>query len=415
MTKLEKIFKEQLKEVKKIKCEGLTFKGIRKRVKGELNLMQKYIIYRLREDDFLINTSGTGTGKTIAALAAAKIMKMKTVVITNNSGKKSYDKDIDNVGIDRNQVLVINYDKFSFEGCIEKAILDITNFKPDFLVFDEVHNIKSNETSEVSKRRGTITDMIKNIKFKKMLIMSATPVINHVSETESLLTLGKIEIDTNLSLIMRKVNAYKALVHHAVGFQKKGMVGGDVFNAIQFTAKGKKFISKRDWDESNLDSKFEAMLPYITKGTIIYTASTTGVINTLVAKIKAQFPKFKVGQYSGEEKVDNFNYDIIVITSAGSTGTDGLQKFFNRMIFFSLPTTWAEFEQATGRIDRQGSNFKNVEFFYLQDQGLQTPWSDVASWTRINNKKGDSDMIRDGRLDNKVITGVKEKIKNKLE
>ena len=102
----------------------------------------------------------------------------------------------------------------------------------------------------------------------------------------------------------------------------------------------------------------------------------------------------------------------MVITSAGSTGTNGLQEYFNRMIFFSLPPTWAAFEQAIGRIDRSYSKFEFVEFYLLIDNGDKVSYSDSNSWYKIRKKKIDSDLIRDGQiLDVKLNTENRSNLK----
>ena len=64
METTKKIFNEQMNQVKSITIPGFkkSFKPI---------LMQQYVVWRLGVDDFFFNTSGTGTGKTIAALCAS--------------------------------------------------------------------------------------------------------------------------------------------------------------------------------------------------------------------------------------------------------------------------------------------------------------------------------------------------------
>jgi hypothetical protein len=118
----------------------------------------------------------------------------------------------------------------------------------------------------------------------------------------------------------------------------------------------------------------------------------------------------------GVEYKDSFgNYDVMVITSAGSTGTNGLQKFFNRMIFFSLPATWAGFEQAIGRIDRSYSAFDSVEFYILIDEGDRTSFSDSSYWYKIRRKKIDSDLIRDGYIQEDVSSKNRTELKSKAK
>jgi superfamily II DNA or RNA helicase len=403
MEKTEKIFEEQMNQVKSIKIPGLkkSFKPM---------LMQQYVVWRLGTDDFFFNTSGTGTGKTIAALCASKFYRLKMLVITNNSGVKSYYKDANNIGYNTKNMLVINYDKFSFETCIDKWINICKEFNPQLIVLDEVHNIKINEKSALSTRSNKIRDLISSIDYKKLLIQTATPVINNVSETESLIKIGKPDYNIDgLSMIGRKIQAYTTLVDISIGFPKSKMIGGDVYQPITYKKLAdRKFISKVKYDNYNFENKYESMLPFIKKGTIIYTEYTEGIVDKLYDKLSSLY---SVGKYTGEEKDVNFNdYDIMIITSAGSTGTDGLQLNFNRMIFFTLPNTWAAFEQGIGRIDRTGSKFDNVEFYYLLDDDVATTFSDQKSWYNISKKRIDTEMIRDGHI-NKSIEN-KDKLKS---
>ncbi len=372
--------------------------------------MQQYVVWRLGVDDFFFNTSGTGTGKTIAALCVSQFYKLKMLVITNNSGRSSYVKDAKDLGYNDENMLVINYDKFSFESCIEKWIELCKDFNPDFVVLDEVHNIKINEESGLSTRSDVIRTLLSNLNYKKLLIQTATPVINNVSETESLIKIGFPDYNVvGLSNTGRKIKAYVTLVDISIGFPKKIMDGGDVYNPIVYAkneSRGK-FLSKVRYDNFNFDVKYQSMIDYIEKGTIIYTEYTDGVVDKLYNELSKNF---SVGKYTGSEKDVNFgDYDVMIITSAGSTGTDGLQKYFNKMIFFSLPNTWGAFEQAIGRIDRTKSNFDKVEFYYLIDDGAAITYSDQKVWYNISKKRVDTEMIRDGHINSSKENRVKLK------
>ena len=417
MRNVDDNFKNELTETTAIYVDGV-----------ELTLMQKYVIWKLMNNYFFFNCSGTGTGKTIAALAAAKFLKLKMIVVTNNSGKKSYIEDAKKIGFDESMMHVINYDKFSFKSCVDREIKKAKKFGGQFLVFDEVHNVKVNESAKQSDRSRIIVDLVKIINPEKFLIQTATPVVNHVSETESLLLLGIPSYNSKgLTPTARKLKVYSELMPISISFPKKMMKGGDIFNIVNYDKDElkKDFISKPSYDRHNFSNKFNAMVPLLKKGTIVYTEFTDGIVNKLVESIKGLPDSFTCGIYSGDckdgvtkmvngkEVIDSFgNYDIMVITSAGSTGTNGLQEYFNRMIFFSLPPTWAAFEQAIGRIDRSYSKFEFVEFYLLIDNGDKMSYSDSNSWYKIRKKKIDSDLIRDGQiLDVKLNTENRSNLK----
>ncbi len=404
---IEKQFEEEKKKVDSISIgSNIT-----------LNLSQRYLIFRLSTDDFFINTSGTGAGKTIAALAASKFFNMKMIVITKNSGVDSYESvdvgnDCDKVGYNRDNMLVLNYDKFSNTTCTEHFIQKCIDFGAEMINLDEVHCIKVNEKTKESERSKVLYELLSRINYKKLLIQTATPVVNNISETESLIRLGLRDYDIKgLSNIGRKLKVYSTLIEKSVRFPKKSIKGGSEYKPIIYDKKSdkKNFISKAKYDIHNMSVKMEAMMPYIEKGTIIYTEYTENIVDAIVSYIPSNL---KVGVYSGSKKDKDFqNYDVMVITSAASTGTNGLQKYFNKMIYFSLPYTWASFEQSVGRIDRQGSNFEAVDIMFMIDSGESTTFSDQRVWHKINKKKVDSDMISNGVISessNNKITLKKE-------
>lgn len=373
-----------------------------------LNLQQRYIIHSLKNNDFFMNTSGTGVGKTIAALAASKYFNMKMIVITKNSGVDSYEStlpgnDCDKIGYDRSNMLVLNYDKFSNTTCTEEYIQKCIDFGAELINLDEVHCIKQNEKTKESERSKVLYELLSKIKYKKLLIQTATPFVNNISETESLIRLGVKDYETkNLSFVGRKLKVYSTLIENSIRFPKKSIKGGDVLVPILYNKLTDKddFISKAKYDIHNMRVKMEAILPHIEKGTVIYTEYTNGVIEAILSYIPT---KFRVGIYSGTQKDKDFeNYDVMIITSAASTGTNGMQKYFNKFIFFSLPYTWSSAVQSIGRIDRQGSAFDEVKIMFLIDSGKATSFSDQRVWHKISKKKLESDMVSDGRIEESI-------------
>lgn len=393
-TEIQKQFDEEKKVVNGIKIDS----GF------DLNLSQKYLIFRLMTDDFFINTSGTGSGKTIAGFAASMFFDMKMLVITKSSGVDSYistgpNNDCDKVGYERGNMLVLNYDKFSNTTCTEHFIQKCIDFGAEIINLDEVHCIKVNEKTKESERSKVLYELLSKINYKKLLIQTATPVVNNISETESLIKLGVRDYSIEgLSNVGRKLKVYSTLIEKSVRFPKKSIKGGTDYLPIIYNKlrDKKEFISKAKYDIHNMSVKMEAMIPHIEKGTIIYTEYTEGIVDAIVSYIPSHL---KVGIYSGSVKDKDFaNYDVMIITSAASTGTNGLQKFFNKMIYFSMPYTWASFEQSVGRIDRQGSNFETVKIMFMIDSGEAVSFSDQKVWHKINKKKVDSDMISNGTI-----------------
>ena len=91
--------------------------------------------------------------------------------------------------------------------------------------------------------------------------------------------------------------------------------------------------------------------------------------------------------------------DVLIGSSALSTGVDGLQYICNRLIVLTLPWTSAGYEQLLGRIYRQGSRFDRIEVFIpqvvLTHEGQE--WSrDKQRFGRIKYKKTLADAAVDG-------------------
>ena len=69
--------------------------------------------------------------------------------------------------------------------------------------------------------------------------------------------------------------------------------------------------------------------------------------------------------YSGDDKsglsmVQEGRADVLIGTQSVSTGVDGLQHRADRMIFATLPWTFAEWEQIVGRVHRTGQDVDEV-------------------------------------------------------
>ena len=81
---------------------------------------------------------------------------------------------------------------------------------------------------------------------------------------------------------------------------------------------------------------------------------------------------------------------------------DGLQATCNRAIFFQLPWTSTEFEQAVGRLDRDGTEFDSIDVF-LPITDINLPNGELWSWCRskldrINSKRDIAKAAVDGEV-----------------
>lgn len=165
--------------------------------------MQRLIAYRLLKEGRVLNLSGTGTGKTLSAVLASRVVGSQiTVIACPNSTVKGWNKTIEKAFPDSNVIiknweplwpnngwpcyLIINHEMFQnrYLGLIKNFIQD---YAIDFIVIDELHQVKQREADEESqsqRRRllnGLITDIPKDRPKPRVLGMSATPIINNLS------------------------------------------------------------------------------------------------------------------------------------------------------------------------------------------------------------------------------------------
>ncbi|HEY9663253.1 MAG TPA: DEAD/DEAH box helicase [Allocoleopsis sp.] len=188
--------------------EGYSFVDLNG-VRREPKLMQRLIAYRVLKDGRVLNLSGTGTGKTLSAVLASRVIGSQlTVIACPNSTVDGWtttirsafpDSDIVSktwnpvwLNEDSPRYLVINHEMFQnrFEALIKRFI---NKNAIDFVVVDELHQVKQrDEDLETQRRRlinGLITDLPEDRPKPRVLGMSATPVINNLHEGKSLVEL----------------------------------------------------------------------------------------------------------------------------------------------------------------------------------------------------------------------------------
>ena len=212
-------------------------------------LMQLHTANQIKSRHYFCNFSGTGSGKTLSAILASRVIDSKMTVIVcpydivqqwKESIKETYPdskivtrkEEISDAKYDENkyQYLVLNYDKFSQEYS-PNLIINLVKQKIDFLIFDEIHFAKIRNDEDASKRSelllGLRTEAGKRNKNLKVLGMTATPVINNIEEGISMLQLvtGKKYEDLPTKITVPNAYAlYKQLCHNislSKGFEYK--------------------------------------------------------------------------------------------------------------------------------------------------------------------------------------------------
>ena len=412
------------------------------------NRMQRRAAWAVREKRRVGNWSGTGSGKTLSAVLASRVIDARcTLVITNNATVEGWRRQIrqaypdsvvhtsvsDGLTLNRNchYYVVLNYEKFQAPGRNHRVHL-LLNLGIDFVVFDEVQLVKQRD-GEVTKRREALAALVSGLADKNpdlpVMGMSATPVINNLLEAKKLLEivtgLRFIELNTRAT-VNNALAVHRALMVY--GFRYRPRYEQEIRTEVLPTTRNALLEPLRNVgagvlsvEQLLLPAKLQAVRKYFRKGTVVYSHYVDG----MVAPIRRYLEDmgFKVALYTGSDKsgLEPFlkgEVDILIGSRPVGTGLDGLQSVCDRLIMVSLPWTGAEYEQIVGRIRRQGSAFGQVEVILpqvtLDHDGDTWSW-DKGRMACIQYKRTLSDCAVDGHIPETVRINPEELLKQSRE
>ena len=178
---------------------------------GELvepNLMQRVVAVRVRDERRVGNWSGTGAGKTISALLASRVVDADiTVVLCPNAvvptwvsainatfpgcwvGTKTLDAPLPGPP----SYLVVNYEHLQRPAAPGELTALASSGRVGMVVVDEIHQAKQRDEHSASLRHRNLLAFLADAALAdpglRVLGMSATPVINTLTEGSSLLRL----------------------------------------------------------------------------------------------------------------------------------------------------------------------------------------------------------------------------------
>ena len=406
------------------------------------SLMQKLMSYRIATNPYYGNWCGTGAGKTNAFLIASRRIDARvTVCVCPNAVVETIRKSIlrvypestiiipksldDIVSYDRSKYnyVILNYEKFcqSYSPALVDKLVSLNQI--DFLCFDEVHRAK-NDMSSINQNLTNLRVLggEKNPGMR-VLGMTATPLINNLSEVRNLLELitGTSFEDimpTNLVTINNIHNAYKYLMLYGFRYVPDYKINCieekvDIDGTKELAEKLVGFENSEvgDIEGHMIQVKYEGIRSHIKKyRTIIYTQFIKNILPRIKEELRKDCITFR--EYTGEidsverdSIVSDFaqhKFDVILASSPITTGVDGLQKICDTIIILSLPWTNAEYVQLVGRINRQGSEFGSVKIVVPQvkikmNNGKEWSWDDKR-FRIIKTKRTLSDAVVDGRF-----------------
>lgn len=406
------------------------------------SLMQKLMSYRIATNPYYGNWCGTGAGKTNAFLIASRRIDARvTVCVCPNAVVETIRKSIlrvypestiiipksldDITSYDRSKYnyVILNYEKFcqSYSPALVDKLVSLNQI--DFLCFDEVHRAK-NDMSSINQNLTNLRVLggEKNPGMR-VLGMTATPLINNLSEVRNLLELitGTSFEDimpTNLVTINNIHNAYKYLILYGFRYVPDYKINCieekvDIDGTKELAEKLVGFENSEvgDIEGHMIQVKYEGIRYHIKKyRTIIYTQFIKNILPRIKEELRKDGISFR--EYTGEidsvergSIVSDFaqhKFDVILASSPITTGVDGLQKICDTIIILSLPWTNAEYVQLVGRINRQGSEFGSVKIVVPQvkikmNNGKEWSWDDKR-FRIIKTKRTLSDAVVDGRF-----------------
>lgn len=432
-------------------------------------LMQAHVATQLADRRRIGNWSGTGAGKTVSAILGARLIGagfgdgVVLVVCPNNTldGWKSSilncypDSRISTGGL--NPVwkpgagprwMVVNFDSLSQpdSAALVEGLLDRDDVQLDLVAIDEIHLAKlrgqhgQHNAPTESKRRTNLKAILAQAAEQNtdlaVLGMSATPLINDLNEARSVLELISGHEYPDLDTFANTQNCLK--------MHQQYVLAGTRFMP-DYEAELDEVTTEVDCDHLVEDIRalgfktnpaavekvlLAAKMPVIVdecrlaksrgKRAFVYIHYVEGIIDPIRSELEAA--GLTVGVFTGDDKVGLARFtgkhgdgtsvpgsdrvDVLIGSSAISTGVDGLQHATDTLVFAVLPWTAAEREQIIGRVHRTGQRSERVRAVtpvtlaashMVPDADGESPWS----WCRrrlgvLTFKQSVADAVLEG-------------------
>lgn len=460
----KKFLKEYNDTQKLVIPKGWSFIDPKTNKLGSPNYMQKLIAYKVKQNKSFGNWSSTGAGKSLSATLTSRYLNLKnTMVIADNPildqwsnttiaafpDSVTYKKFRPDDNSDRHQVLKLDNKKFNYifvnyeffqqpssENKIQKFLDDN---RIDFVVLDESHRVKQRDKNESIRRsllKRTLNNIYKNNPNRYLLMMTATPLINNLTEVKATMELltnkSYDDIPVNSRSIKSCIDWHTLLVNNGIvmnvtPLNKRGeeieiehidiqINGDDLLH--QLTS----YTNDLEIEQILLYHKLNAIKPYLKTGVFIYSYYVTGIIDK--AKLWLENLGYTVGIFTGDNKdglelFKNGEVDILIGSSPVGTGIDGLQEISDSIVRLSLPWTSAEETQINGRLVRQNSKFDKINIITpivtvnYPDGEVNKSWSrDQHKLHLINYKRDLFGIVMTGNIPIHVIGDI-ETLKKK--
>ncbi len=154
---------------------------------------QKRVVEALQRNRGVIAVHQVGTGKTLTAVTASQCFldqnpRSKVIVLTPTSLQTNFKKELKAYGADPNDP---RYEFYTLQGYVLASKRGETNCMNKMLIVDEAHNLRTAPQVRMNKIVGVMADHVINCAktAKKVLLLTATPVVNSPDDMASLLAM----------------------------------------------------------------------------------------------------------------------------------------------------------------------------------------------------------------------------------
>ena len=439
-------------EIQKLIPTNYSFLDFKTKKIAEPRLMQLYFTNKIRKNPYYCNLSGTGSGKTLSAVLASRIMNCKvTLVVCPNDvveqwgGNPEKEKngdikdifpdsvvytkdDVFTAELDSNkfQYLVLNWEKFQIDNVVNK-LRKLEKAKVDLIVLDEIQFVKIRGNIS-GRRREHLEAFINGIKATnpkvKLVGLSATPVINELSEGRSLLNL--VTGWNHDKTLMVKPNVGNAVALHEkfanISVRDKPEYGiYEDKHFIDIDAQWPSGKESRELIANPLKAeeiltkiRIPKILELIDGPTIIYTqyvgSSDDNRSRRIIDMLKdaVEGAGHSVAIYTGEDHSGKDLFirgmrDVLIASQPIAVGVNGLQWRTNRLIINTLPWTNANYQQLIGRLIRYGQKAEKVDVYIIRVSLDGWRYDEQFKWRRILIKKTIAECAVDGVIPRKHL------------
>lgn len=415
-------------------------------------LMQKYVAHKIKQRSFFGNFSGTGSGKTLSAMLASRILDSKvTLIICPNDVVSLWKKNAEQIFSDSHvtthrevfsanrdeskfQYWVLNYDKLN-QASSREDIKKLGNQKIDFIILDEIHFSKVTHDETKSERRKVLEYLLTLVRKLnpdiKILGMSATPVVNNIREGKSLLELMSGTIYDDLSTkptVPNAITLYQKFTTHSI--RQIPNYNLPIVDYVDVEAERPAGTSLAELNSRPLAieqyltiARISEIIKRINGQTIIYSeyvGTANPAKDTIIQSIgnAVKDAKFSYGFYTGDDHsgLDLFlekKIQVLIASRPISTGVDGLQKVCSNLIFNTLPWTHALYQQIVGRIVRTGQ-VKDIVRIHHITASIGGYGYDEMKLNRLKFKRTLADCAVDGLLPEKNLVSANQASKEAI-